>query len=53
MWETDPAHHVPGMVEHSVGWPMDLHTYGGTFLYHLGPEEGDNLIVVGMVVSYI
>jgi len=51
VWEIDPAHHIPGMVEHTIGWPLDRCTYGGSFLYHLGPEEGDNLIAVGMVVG--
>ena len=50
VWEIDPAHHIPGMVEHTIGWPLDRCTYGGSFLYHLGPEEGENLIAVGMVV---
>lgn len=22
LWEIDPSHHVPGRVEHTVGWPL-------------------------------
>ena len=35
LWEVDPAHHRPGTVVHTVGWPLDRRTYGGSFLYHL------------------
>uniref|UniRef100_A0A3B5M813 Electron transfer flavoprotein-ubiquinone oxidoreductase n=1 Tax=Xiphophorus couchianus TaxID=32473 RepID=A0A3B5M813_9TELE len=34
---------------HSVGWPLDRHTYGGSFLYHL--NEGEPLVALGFVVS--
>ncbi|XP_064608643.1 electron transfer flavoprotein-ubiquinone oxidoreductase, mitochondrial-like [Liolophura sinensis] len=49
LWEVAPEHHHPGRVEHTVGWPFDIHTYGGTFLYHL--DEGSPQVVVGMVVG--
>lgn len=49
MWEIDPAKHVPGTVEHTFGWPLDPHTYGGSFLYHL--NDSTPLIVVGFVVG--
>jgi len=35
LWEIDPAKARPGLVVHTAGWPMDEHTYGGGFLYHL------------------
>ena len=38
----------PGYVEHTVGWPLDKDTYGGTFVYHL--DEGEPMVSVGMVV---
>ncbi len=47
LWEIDPAKHQPGLIVHSVGWPLDRSTYGGSFLYHL---EG-NLVAVGFVVG--
>ena len=47
LWEVVPEKHRPGKVVHTVGWPLDAHTYGGSFLYHL--EE--NQIAVGFVVG--
>ncbi|MBL6934346.1 MAG: electron transfer flavoprotein-ubiquinone oxidoreductase [Alphaproteobacteria bacterium] len=47
LWEVDPAQHKPGTVVHSVGWPLDTRTYGGSFLYHLE----DNQVAVGFVVG--
>lgn len=49
IWEIDPAKHSPGRVEHSIGWPLDKFTYGGSFLYHL--NEDTPLIAVGFVVA--
>lgn len=51
LWSVgDDVGHNPGQVEHTVGWPLDKHTYGGSFLYHL--REGEqNLIAVGFVVG--
>ncbi len=47
LWEIDPAKHQPGLVFHSVGWPLDSETYGGSFLYHLE----NNQVAVGLVVG--
>jgi electron-transferring-flavoprotein dehydrogenase len=47
LWEVDPAKHRPGKVVHTVGWPMDSGTYGGSFLYHLE----DNQVAVGFVIG--
>ncbi|BBN89827.1 electron transfer flavoprotein-ubiquinone oxidoreductase [Azospira sp. I09] len=47
LWEIDPAKHQPGLIVHSVGWPLQSDTYGGSFLYHLE----NNLVAVGMVVG--
>jgi electron-transferring-flavoprotein dehydrogenase len=47
LWEVDPARHKPGTVLHSIGWPLDTATYGGSFLYHLE----DNQVAVGFVVG--
>ncbi|XP_063927627.1 electron transfer flavoprotein-ubiquinone oxidoreductase, mitochondrial [Zophobas morio] len=49
IWEIEPSKHVPGRVEHSMGWPLDKFTYGGSFLYHLNEETP--LIAVGFVVA--
>ncbi|MCG5478829.1 electron transfer flavoprotein-ubiquinone oxidoreductase [Sinorhizobium alkalisoli] len=46
LWEVKPENHKPGLVQHSFGWPLDMKTGGGSFLYHLE----DNLVAVGFVV---
>ncbi len=47
LWEIDPAKHKPGSCLHTLGWPMDRKTYGGSWIYHLE----DNLVSVGFVVG--
>ena len=47
LWELDPAQHRQGLVLHTAGWPMDLATWGGSFVYHLE----DNQAYVGYVVG--
>ncbi len=47
LWEVDPARHKPGLVIHTVGWPLDGRTYGGSFVYHLE----DNQVAVGFIVG--
>ena len=47
LWEVKPEKHVPGLVVHTAGWPLDTDTYGGSYLYHLE----NNLVAVGFVVG--
>ncbi len=47
LWDVDPERHHPGMVVHTVGWPVDSAVYGGSFLYHLENHQ----IAVGFVVG--
>jgi electron-transferring-flavoprotein dehydrogenase len=47
LWEVAPARHRPGLIVHTVGWPLDTDTYGGSFLYHLE----NNQVAVGFVVG--
>lgn len=47
LWEIDPEKHKPGATLHTIGWPMDKKTYGGSWLYHLE----DNLVSVGFVIG--
>ncbi|MCX7892645.1 MAG: electron transfer flavoprotein-ubiquinone oxidoreductase [Burkholderiales bacterium] len=47
LWEIDPAKHSPGLVLHTIGWPLASDTYGGSFLYHLE----NNQVSVGFVVG--
>ncbi|MBL8546693.1 MAG: electron transfer flavoprotein-ubiquinone oxidoreductase [Hyphomonadaceae bacterium] len=46
LWEVPAAQHKPGMVLHTVGWPLDDKTGGGSFMYHFG----DRQVYVGYVV---
>jgi len=47
LWEVAPEAHVPGLVVHTAGWPLDAATYGGSFLYHLENRQ----VAVGFVVG--
>ncbi|OAC97674.1 hypothetical protein MUCCIDRAFT_151049 [Mucor lusitanicus CBS 277.49] len=49
VWEVLPEKHKPGSVTHTVGWPVDAHTYGGSFIYHFEPER--HLVTVGYVIG--
>ncbi|MCC7250644.1 electron transfer flavoprotein-ubiquinone oxidoreductase [Hyphomicrobium sp.] len=46
LWEVAPEKHRPGLVQHTFGWPLDMKTGGGSFLYHYGK----NLVSVGFVI---
>ena len=46
LWEIDPAKHKQGMVVHTMGWPLDSATGGGSFMYHLE----NNQVAIGFVV---
>lgn len=47
VWEIDPTKHDEGATLHTVGWPMDTKTYGGSWLYHME----NNQISIGFVVG--
>ncbi|MBS0335408.1 MAG: electron transfer flavoprotein-ubiquinone oxidoreductase [Proteobacteria bacterium] len=47
LWEIKPEKHQAGLVVHTAGWPLDAHTYGGSFLYHME----NNQVAVGFVVG--
>ena len=47
LWEVQPARHQPGLVVHTIGWPLTPSTYGGSFLYHLE----DNQVAAGFVIG--
>ena len=46
LWELPAGTHRPGLVMHTLGWPLDNHTGGGSFVYHYGA----NLAAIGFVV---
>ena len=45
LWQVEPEKHRPGYVQHTLGWPLDNATGGGSFLYHFG----DNFVSIGFV----
>ena len=47
IWRIKPENHRKGHVMHSIGWPLDSMTYGGSWLYHME----DNLVSIGYVVG--
>ncbi|MCC7548181.1 MAG: electron transfer flavoprotein-ubiquinone oxidoreductase [Burkholderiales bacterium] len=47
LWEVEPPKSEPGLIVHTVGWPLDKATYGGSFLYHLS----NNQVAVGFVIG--
>lgn len=47
IWEIAPEKHLEGHCVHTIGWPMDSKTYGGSWLYHME----NNQISIGFVVG--
>ncbi|XP_058083789.1 electron transfer flavoprotein-ubiquinone oxidoreductase, mitochondrial-like isoform X2 [Magnolia sinica] len=39
VWEIDERKHKPGFMLHTLGWPLDSKTYGGSFLYHMKDRQ--------------
>ncbi len=47
IWEINSENHQLGKVSHSVGWPLESDTYGGSFCYH----AENNQIYLGYVIG--
>jgi len=47
IWEIKSEKHSQGLVAHTIGWPLDSSTYGGSWMYHFE----NNLISIGFVVG--
>ena len=47
IWQISAEKHRQGDVTHTVGWPLDKLTYGGSFIYHFSK----NRVAVGFVVG--
>ena len=47
LWRVPAGRVKPGYIQHSVGWPLDNKTYGGSFLYHLDQDR----VYVGFVAG--
>ena len=46
LWKVKPEKFKPGLVQHTLGWPLNDKTGGGSFLYHFG----DHYVSIGFVV---
>jgi len=46
LWRVKPEKFKKGLTQHTMGWPLDNETGGGSWMYHFG----DNLVSVGFVV---
>jgi electron-transferring-flavoprotein dehydrogenase len=46
LWQVPDDKFQPGLVQHTLGWPLDNKTGGGSFMYHFG----DNYVAIGFVV---
>jgi electron-transferring-flavoprotein dehydrogenase len=47
VWRIAAGKHEPGLVEHTIGWPLDNRTEGGGFVYHA--EDGK--LYLGFIVA--
>ena len=46
LWRVRPEKFRKGYTQHTMGWPLDNETGGGSWMYHFG----DNLVSIGFVV---
>lgn len=46
VWRIPAEQHRNGLVQHSLGWPLNKDTGGGSFIYHYGEQ----LVSIGFVV---
>ncbi len=47
VWEIAADKFKAGLIVHTIGWPMDMKTYGGSWLYHFGK----NMVSIGFVTG--
>ena len=48
LWQLAKGRGEPGLVQHSLGWPLDAASYGGSFVYHLTEDRAYVGYVVGL-----
>jgi electron-transferring-flavoprotein dehydrogenase len=51
IWQIDSSKHQAGSVLHTVGWPLEPNTYGGSFIYHMPGNKISLGFVVGLDYS--
>ncbi len=47
VWQVPDAVFRSGFVQHTLGWPLDDQTGGGSWMYHFG----DNYVSIGLVID--
>ncbi len=47
LWQVPAGRAQPGHITHTVGWPLDSKTYGGSFIYQLDKDR----IAIGFVAG--
>lgn len=47
LWKVKKEKHERGKTTHTVGWPVDMKTYGGSFIYH----QEDEVVAIGYVIG--
>jgi len=47
IWQLPDDRFAPGTVIHTMGWPLDMDTFGGAFIYGMA----DRLVDIGLVVG--
>ena len=47
LWQLPEGRAQPGRVTHTIGWPLDNRTYGGSFLYQLDQDR----VAIGFVAG--
>ena len=47
LWQLPAGRAQPGHITHSLGWPLDNRTYGGSFLYQLDKDR----VAIGFVAG--
>lgn len=52
VWEVPKGQCPPGLVVHTMGYPLDASTFGGGWVYGMGETEGGrNHVSIGLVVG--
>lgn len=47
VWRVNESQYRPGKVIHTMGWPLDWKTFGGSWIYHMA----DGLVSIGLVIG--
>lgn len=47
LWRLPEGRVEPGLIQHTIGWPLDNSIYGGSFVYHLD----NNRVAIGFVAG--